>query len=120
MKSRPAKSAPAASLVFDAEGYQAGLTHLGGSPLPAVEDLRSLPALTPAQQAALGLPTSAAVARSLRGGARAGAGRKPNGKVKKTIKLSPRAILRVRTYAKRHGFADFSAAIEDLALRQTQ
>ena len=119
MKSRPARRAPATSLVFDAEGYQAGLTHLGGSPLPAVEDLRSLTALTPAQQAALGLPTPVAVARSLRGGAREGAGRKPSGKAKKTIKLSPRAISRVRTYAKRNGLADFSAAIEDLALRQT-
>lgn len=119
MKSRPAKPAPATSLVFDSEGYQPGLTHLGGSPLPAVEDLRSLTALTPTQQAALGLSTPTAVARSLRGGARAGAGRKPSGKVKKTIKLSPRAISRVRAYAERNGLADFSAAIEDLALRQT-
>ncbi len=119
MKSRSAKQAPATSLIFDSDGYQPDLTRMGGSPLPTAEELRSMPALTPAQQAALGLPTPATVTQTLRGGARAGAGRKPNGKVKKTIKLSPRAISRVKTYAKRNGLVDFSAAIEDLALRQT-
>ena len=46
------------------------------------------------------------------GGARSGAGRKPAGKVRKTVKLSPEAIRRVRAFARRERLPDFSAALE--------
>ncbi len=47
-----------------------------------------------------------------RGGARVGAGRKPLGKLRKTIKLSPRAVRRFEAYARRKSNGDFSAAVE--------
>jgi len=47
-----------------------------------------------------------------RGGSRAGAGRRALGKTRKTIKLSPVAIRRFETYARRHKLPHFSAAIE--------
>ena len=47
-----------------------------------------------------------------RGGARPGAGRKPSGKRRKTVKLSPEAIRRFEAFARRERLADFSAALE--------
>jgi hypothetical protein len=46
------------------------------------------------------------------GGMRAGAGRKPAGKLRKTVKLSPAAVRRFQSYARRHKLRDFSAALE--------
>lgn len=46
------------------------------------------------------------------GGARPGAGRKPTGKLQKTVKLSPGAIRRFQAYARRKKLPDFSAALE--------
>ena len=51
-----------------------------------------------------------------RGGTRAGAGRKPLGKLRKTVKLSPKAITRLRAYARRRKLASFSDAIEAASL----
>ena len=47
-----------------------------------------------------------------RGGARVGAGRKPLGKLRKTIKLSPQAVRRFEAYARRKSIRNFSAAVE--------
>ncbi len=47
------------------------------------------------------------------GGARAGAGRKSSGKIRKTVKLSPAAIQRFQAYAKRKKLPDFSSALEE-------
>jgi hypothetical protein len=46
------------------------------------------------------------------GGARPGAGRKPLGKLRKTVKLSPAAIRRFQAYARRKKLPNFSAALE--------
>jgi len=46
------------------------------------------------------------------GGKRPGAGRKPAGKLRKTVKLSPAAVRRFQSYGRRHKLRDFSAAIE--------
>lgn len=46
------------------------------------------------------------------GGARRGAGRKPAGKLRKTVKLSPEAVRRFQAYARRKKLPDFSAALE--------
>jgi hypothetical protein len=46
------------------------------------------------------------------GGARLGAGRKPTGKLRKTVKLSPEAVRRFQAYGRRHKLPDFSAALE--------
>lgn len=46
------------------------------------------------------------------GGARPGAGRKPAGKLRKTVKLSPEAIRRFQAFARRKKLPDFSAALE--------
>ena len=46
------------------------------------------------------------------GGARKGAGRKPAGKLRKTVKLSPLAVRRFKAYAVRHRLPNFSAALE--------
>ena len=46
------------------------------------------------------------------GGARAGAGRKPLGRLPKTVKLSPAAIRRFEAYARRKKLPHFSAALE--------
>jgi len=46
------------------------------------------------------------------GGMRTGAGRKPAGKLRKTVKLSPAAVRRFQSYARRHKLPDFSAALE--------
>jgi hypothetical protein len=50
------------------------------------------------------------------GGARVGAGRKPEGKVRKTVKLSPAAVRRLQAYARRKKLPNFSAALEAAAL----
>ena len=47
-----------------------------------------------------------------RGGKREGAGRRPLGKTRKTVKLSPAAVRRLEAYARRHKLPHFSAAIE--------
>jgi hypothetical protein len=47
-----------------------------------------------------------------RGGARTGAGRKALGKSRKTVKLSPAAIRRFESYARRHKLRHFSDALE--------
>lgn len=54
--------------------------------------------------------TSRAVATH--GGRRPGAGRKPLGKLRKTVKLSPEAVRRLEKYARREGLENFSEAIE--------
>lgn len=46
------------------------------------------------------------------GGARPGAGRKPLGRLPKTVKLSPGAIRRFEAYARRKKLPHFSAALE--------
>ena len=46
------------------------------------------------------------------GGARPGAGRKPLGRLPKTVKLSPAAIRRFEAYARRKKLPHFSAALE--------
>jgi hypothetical protein len=46
------------------------------------------------------------------GGARPGAGRKPEGKLRKTVKLSPEAVRRFQAYARRKKLPHFSAALE--------
>jgi len=46
------------------------------------------------------------------GGARPGAGRKPVGKLRKTVKLSPAAVRRFQAYAQRKKLPNFSAALE--------
>lgn len=46
------------------------------------------------------------------GGARPGAGRKPAGKLRKTVKLSPEAVRRFKAYAQRKKLPNFSAALE--------
>jgi hypothetical protein len=50
------------------------------------------------------------------GGARPGAGRKPAGKLRKTVKLSPAAVRRFQAYAQRKKLPDFSAALEAASL----
>jgi hypothetical protein len=49
------------------------------------------------------------------GGARPGAGRKPAGKLRKTVKLSPAAVRRFQAYARRKKLPNFSAALEDVS-----
>jgi hypothetical protein len=51
------------------------------------------------------------------GGARPGAGRKPTGKLRKTVKLSPAAVRRFSAYGRRHKLPDFSAALESASAR---
>ena len=46
------------------------------------------------------------------GGARLGAGRKPTGKMRKTVKLSPAAVNRFKAYARLKKLPSFSAALE--------
>jgi hypothetical protein len=46
------------------------------------------------------------------GGARPGAGRKPAGKLRKMVKLSPAAVRRFKAFARREKLPNFSAALE--------
>ena len=46
------------------------------------------------------------------GGARPGAGRKPAGKLRKTVKLSPEAVRRFQIFARHRKLPNFSAALE--------
>lgn len=46
------------------------------------------------------------------GGARLGAGRKSEGKLRKTVKLSPEAVRRFQIFARRKKLPNFSAALE--------
>ena len=46
------------------------------------------------------------------GGARRGAGRKHEGKLRRTVKLSPAAVRRFQVFAKRKKLPNFSAALE--------
>jgi len=46
------------------------------------------------------------------GGVRQGAGRKPTGKIRKTVKLSPAAVNRFKAYARLKKLPNFSAALE--------
>lgn len=46
------------------------------------------------------------------GGSRHGAGRKPTGKMRKTVKLSPAAVNRFKAYARLKKLPSFSAALE--------
>ena len=46
------------------------------------------------------------------GGARPGAGRKPTGKMRKMVKLSPAAVNRFKAYARLKKLPSFSAALE--------
>ncbi|MCX6939091.1 MAG: hypothetical protein NTU80_14590 [Verrucomicrobia bacterium] len=65
---------------FDADGYQTNLSALNGESLPVIKPQDLQP---------------------LRGGARAGAGRKPSGKVPLLLRLSPATAKRLRAVAKR-------------------
>ena len=49
------------------------------------------------------------------GGARAGAGRKALGKLRRTVNLSPEAVRRFQAYGRRHHLPHFSAALEAAA-----
>jgi hypothetical protein len=51
------------------------------------------------------------------GGARPGAGRKPEGKLRKTVKLSPDAVRRFQAYARSRKLPNFSAALEAASTR---
>ena len=77
---------------FDKDGYQTDLTTLNGEILPNME---------------------ASELRPLRGGARAGAGRKPTGKVPVLLRLSPATAQRLRAAAKRS-----KLTLSELAERQ--
>ena len=46
------------------------------------------------------------------GGPRPGAGRKPEGNLRKTVKLSPVAVRRFQAYARRRKLPNFSWALE--------
>jgi len=81
---------------FDAEGYQTNFSALNGGALP---DL-----------------TKAGV-RPLRGGARAGAGRKPSGNKPVLLRLSPRTLKVLRSQARRTGKTLSAVAEEKLSGR---
>jgi len=49
------------------------------------------------------------------GGGRPGAGRKPAGKLRKTVKLSSAAVRRFQAYARRKKLPNFSAALETVS-----
>jgi hypothetical protein len=51
------------------------------------------------------------------GGARQGAGRKPTGKMRKTVKLSPAAVNRFKAYARLNKLPSFSAALEAASIK---
>lgn len=77
---------------FDEEGYQTNLTDLNGETLPVI-DAKEL--------------------RPLRGGVRAGAGRKSSGKVPVLLRLTPATAKRLRAAAKRE-----KLTMSELAERQ--
>lgn len=86
-------------LEFDEDGYQKNLTELNGEPLPDISDLKFV------SREELGLP-SAAEFRRMRlerehGGTRAGAGRKPSGRVQYVTRLRPTLIKRIKLMAKK-------------------
>jgi hypothetical protein len=58
---------------------------------------------------------NASRALATHGGARPGAGRKPAGKLRKTVKLSPAAVRRFQAFARRRKLPSFSAALEAAA-----
>jgi hypothetical protein len=70
------------ALAFDKQGYQIGLTDLNGTVLPDPETV---------------------LIRPLRGGVRAGAGRKPAGRQAMLFRLKPETAERLRAAAKRTG-----------------
>ncbi len=86
--------------MFDAEGYQINAKDLNGEKLPEWKVLERRPKLTLGQ---------AKIKAS--GGARPGAGRKPLGKIRKQVKLTPLAVKRFQSFARRRGL-NFSAAID--------
>jgi len=51
------------------------------------------------------------------GGSRHGAGRKPTGKMRKPVKLSPAAVSRFKAYARLKKLPNFSAALEAASCR---
>jgi len=51
------------------------------------------------------------------GGFRHGAGRRPTGKMRKTVKLSPAAVNRFEAYARLKKLPNFSAALEAASFR---
>ena len=89
---------------FDADGYQIQAKDLNGEKLPDWKALEKKPRLT------LGQAKIKAA-----GGARPGAGRKPLGKVRKQVKLTPAAVKRFQSFARRRGL-DFSSAIDAASL----
>lgn len=79
---------------FDKDGYQTNLTELNGEALPVI-DPKEL--------------------RPMRGGARAGAGRKPSGKVPVLLRLSPATAKHLRATAKRENLTLSEVAERQLA-----
>jgi hypothetical protein len=68
--------------IFDADGYQTNLTELNGTPLPDLKKVR---------------------ARSLWGGVRHGAGRKPTGRQPVLLRLTPKTVRNLRAAARKQG-----------------
>jgi hypothetical protein len=85
--------------IFDAEGYQTNMTSLNGEPLPDLRKGVTFP-LYP----------------QFHGGARAGAGRKPTGRLPIVLRLTPATIRALRTAAHRKG-TTLSALAEDKLAR---
>ncbi len=84
---------------------QARLTSPAAKP-DAETDLSEQPEITDAAIAAGRIRVAG------RGGKREGAGRRPLGKTRKTVKLSPITVRRLEAYARKHKLPHFSAAIE--------
>jgi|GEM_PF-4712276 len=98
MKKKTTERAP----VLDQDGYEHEPSEINGSPLPDWNSLSRRPKLTLDEAQA-----------SSRGGRRAGAGRKPTGKIRKQVKLSPATVHRLTSYAK-HRKLNFSEALEHI------
>ena len=95
MKTTGNKRKPAAPL-FDAEGYQTGLTGLNRTSLPDLKRVQARP---------LGW-----------GGARAGAGRQPTGRQPVLLRLTPGTVRQLRATAKKQGKTLSDLAEERLAV----
>ena len=93
---------------FDSDGYQTNLKSLNGEPLP------DLVTLTKFHKSGFALPNPQDFVRieragqitltpKTKGGARAGAGRKPAGKLSMVVRLQPALIAKVKARARREG-----------------
>lgn len=82
--------------VFDAEGYQTNLTTLNGETLPDLSQAKARP---------IGW-----------GGARTGAGRRPNGRQPVLLRLTPKTVRSLRATAKKQGKSLSDVVEERLAV----